>query len=240
MLAKHSTRLLRLSDAFGLQPSTPTNTFRTFSSSIAILSYKNSRQKITIPTPDRKPKNEEINKMFVQRVEPETNKLLPPERLAHLLVSIDRKTHFIELVQDDPPVVKIINKKEAHAFRKAYQAKKKEQKKEQKEVQMTWNVGAMDLVHKLQKARKHLERGNMVDIAFAPKAKQELPSRKEMLEKMQHVLDTLNDVAREKHQQTLERNVGVVSLRPQKSKSSMEDESLMAGEKEPPVENEGS
>lgn len=67
-------------------------------------------------------------------------------------------------------------------------------------------------------AREQLEKNNMVDIAFAPKAKQRSPSIPEMQEKLQSVVDTLQDIAVEKRERTLMRGAGVVYLRPVKAK----------------------
>lgn len=67
-------------------------------------------------------------------------------------------------------------------------------------------------------AREQFEKNNMVDIAFAPKAKQRSPSPPEMQERLQSVVDALQDVAVEKRERTIMRGAGVVYLRPVKAK----------------------
>ena len=66
-------------------------------------------------------------------------------------------------------------------------------------------------------AREQLERNNLVDIAFAPKAKQRLPPEQTMKEKMQKVVDTLQDIGLERQERTFERGVGAIFLRSSKS-----------------------
>ncbi|KAI5122170.1 hypothetical protein M0805_007068 [Coniferiporia weirii] len=212
MLAARCTRLL-LPDALRWGASTSSHTFRTFSSTPVALKYDKDKDRVT-----RKPRNEEIKYKFVQCVDPETDKLTPVEPLAAVLARTNRKTHFIELVQLDPPVVKAQHIQEFREAQKAIRAKRRATKVEQKEVQMTWNVAQTDLAHKLKKARDQLLRGNLVDVAFAPKANQLLPHRRDMLSKLEQVMDTLGDIAMERREWTLERGIGVVYLRLDKSK----------------------
>lgn len=120
---------------------------RAFSTSPSILHrYKDSTRRL---------RNEEIKIETVQRVGSD-GKLCPPEALSGLLDSIKRKTHFVELVQPDPPVVRIMCKAELNEIRKAQKEKIRSTKMEQKEIQMTWNVGDTDLDHKLKKGEHRI------------------------------------------------------------------------------------
>ncbi|EJD00882.1 uncharacterized protein FOMMEDRAFT_90260 [Fomitiporia mediterranea MF3/22] len=193
-----------------LPPIASTSTYtsrRAFSSTPSLLKY------------EAKPRNHQIKYPIVQRVdEANDNKLSPPEPLKSIIESIELRTHFVELVSEDPPIVKIFDRKVEHAEKLARKAKQKSLKMERKEIQMTWNVGDMDLQHKTMKAREQLKNNNLVDIAFAPKAKQTTPSVQAMQEKMQKVVDVLQDVALERQERTLTKSIGVVYLRLDKSK----------------------
>jgi len=88
-------------------------------------------------------------------VDPETGRLNPPTALGDILSTINPKTHFVELVSEDPgPIVKVVNKKEAFDRYKEHKAKLKavaKQQLDQKEIQLTWGVAQGDLAHKLKK-----------------------------------------------------------------------------------------
>lgn len=166
----------------------------------------------------QKPRNEKIALSVVHLVDPQTEKLLPLEPLADILARVKMQTHFVELVGQDPPVVKIIDRKEAAAERKAHKIHLKKSQMEQKELQLSWNSAPADIQHKLKKARAMLEDGDMVNIAFARKAKQKPPPLEDMEERLQEVAKSLEDVAIEKRPMTLERGVGIVYLRAKSSK----------------------
>lgn len=151
MFARQCTRLLLEALNSPLHASTSTSIPisiayrsrpRPFSSSPSILSrYKDSTRRL---------RNEEIKIETVQRVGSD-GKLCPPEALSDILDSMKRKTHFVELVSPDPPVVRIMCKSELNAMRKAQKEKTRNTKMEQKEIQMTWNVGDTDFDHKIKK-----------------------------------------------------------------------------------------
>jgi translation initiation factor IF-3 len=146
-------------------------------------------------------RNMEIKYRIVQVIDPETNKLHPPTTLSHLISSIDLKTHFIELVSEHPnPLVKVFSKKEAYDRRRASEEKRKvtaRNQMDQKEIQMTWGVGRGDLAHKLKKVRRELEKGNRVDLVYAPKKGQPKPTPKEKELRVQETLDFIRDVGKE-------------------------------------------
>lgn len=165
-------------------------------------------------TPNRKLRNNEIKIPLVHLVDPETQKLRDPAPIADVIASTNLRHFYVELVSQEPPVVRIVNRKVAHAAKKAAQSRVKKTKVEVKEVQMTWNVADTDIVHKLRRARAQLALGNLVDVAFAPKVRQPPPRTVEMTKKLELVCEMLKDVAEERQPRTLERNVGVVYLRP--------------------------
>lgn len=163
--------------------------------------------------PNRKLRNNEIKLPLVHLVDPETQKLRELAPVADVISNTNMRDYYIELVSQEPPIVRLVNRKEAHAAKKAQKAHLKKAKVENKEVQMTWNVANTDVVHKLRKAREHLSAGNLVDVAFAPKPRQPALKPPEMMQKLELVREMLKDVAEERQPQTLERGVGVVYLR---------------------------
>jgi translation initiation factor IF-3 len=161
------------------------------------------------------PKDEKIKHNIVQLVDPETGRLTPPTTMEEILASIDRKRQFVELVSvDHGAVVKIINKKEAFEKRKQQKVRAKENAKKntQKEVQLTWGVAAGDLTHKLNKVRQALEKGSKVDLVFAPKKGQPLPTPTEMRKRAQETVDSLADVGKEWKAMEFQRTVVAIFL----------------------------
>ena len=188
---------------------------RTFTSTSTLLKSLN---------PNRKPRNNEIKLPLVQLVDPVTQKLQDPAPPSEIVAKADMKNFYVELVSQEPPIVRLVNRKDAHVAKLARKAKLKQVKVEHKELQMTWNVADTDVAHKLRKAREHLAGGNFVDIAFAPKARQPKLQHQEMVQKMELVVETLKDVADQRQDWTLERNVGVVYLKPISTKTNRQNQ----------------
>ncbi|KAL5530491.1 hypothetical protein ACEPAF_6749 [Sanghuangporus sanghuang] len=172
------------------------------------------------------PRDNGIKIPTVQLVD-ENNKLCPPEPLEDILGRVKQRTHYVELVQKDPPIVKIGSRETEREARKAAKTKErpKVSKMERKEIQVTWNVTDSDLDHKIKKAREQLDRNNLVDFAFAPKANHRPPPVQAMEERLEKVVDALQDIARERQDRTLDRGVGIVFLRLDKSKAERIEES---------------
>ena len=165
-------------------------------------------------------RDHDIAHRIVQLVN-EDGRLGPQTPLSHILASIDSKTHFVELVSGDPtPIVKIQSKKEHYEKQKAFQRRQKEvaTTRVRKEIQMTWGIEPGDLAHKLGKARKEFDKGNRVDLAFAPKVKQKPPHPDVMIARLDEVLDTLSDIATEWSPRRMENGVAVLYLQRQPPK----------------------
>lgn len=77
---------------------------------------------------------------------------------------------------------------------------------------MTWGVAPGDLAHKLKKARQELEKGNKVDIVFAPKKGQTVPGPAEMQARMSAAAEQLQDVSKERQARTAEKNMAILHL----------------------------
>ena len=114
------------------------------------------------------------------------------------------------------PIVKIVDTKEARERYKA--AKKRAQAaaraQVRKEIQVTWSVAAGDLAHKLEKARQELVGGKKVDLIFASKKGQVVPTKQEMDARLRGVLETLVDVGKEYLPREERRNMTVLYLKP--------------------------
>jgi translation initiation factor IF-3 len=140
----------------------------------------------------------------------------PPTPLSHLLASIDPHTHFLELVNENPkPVVKIRDKQEQVKKEKEWKKRQKEvaSSNVQKEIQMTWAVEPADLVHKLNKARKEVEKGNRVELVFAPKVNQRAPSPAIMDARMKNAAVKIAEFAREWKSRKVEHGIGIFYLK---------------------------
>ncbi|TFK43088.1 hypothetical protein BDQ12DRAFT_642483 [Crucibulum laeve] len=160
-------------------------------------------------------KNEKIKYPVVKLVDPETGRLTEPRRLVDIIASIDKSTHFVELVTvDNGPIVKIVSKKEAFLKRHVakVQAKLVTQRNVQKEMQITWGTEPGDLAHKLAKVRQELEKGHRVDLAFAPKKKRKLPTPEEMKERLEEIVESFADVSKEWKEREFRNNVAAIFL----------------------------
>ncbi|EIN10192.1 hypothetical protein PUNSTDRAFT_64372 [Punctularia strigosozonata HHB-11173 SS5] len=163
------------------------------------------------------PRNSKINKPIVQLVDPETGKLRDPERLSDILARIDKEKFFVELVSENPPIVKVLSKQEEYKKKKAAKLKAKEAKGKQmetKELQMTWGVAPGDVEHKMKKARQELERGNRVELVYARKKRQSMPDPAEQEATINAALQKVEDVAVEWKARDVQKTMTVVYLQP--------------------------
>jgi translation initiation factor IF-3 len=149
----------------------------------------------------RSVRNLDIMQPVVQLVDPATKRLQPPTSVREIMSSINLNTHFVELVAEYPnPIVRVSSKKDAFDKLKASKEKKKLQAKqsiEEKEIQMTWGVARGDLAHKLNKVIEELRKGNRVELVFAPKKGQVVPTPRNMDMRVEEILDLIKDVGKE-------------------------------------------
>jgi translation initiation factor IF-3 len=130
-------------------------------------------------------------------VDPETGRLNPPVELRDILSQLDLREYSVELVSAGPtPIVKVINKRETYEKNKERKARARQQM-EQKEIQLTWGIASQDLTHKLKKVRAVLERGGRVDLVYAPRKGQPLPTKEGMHARVEETMDILTDVGKE-------------------------------------------
>ena len=154
---------------------------------------------------------------LVRLVDSESGSLLPLAPFKPILDSIDRKTHHVELVANAPdPIVKIVNTKDAREkykeLKKRAQAAARAQVR--KEIQLSWGVAAGDLAHKVEKVRQELMGGKRVDLIFASKKGQVVPTKQEMDARLKGVLETLVDVGREYLPREERKTTNVLYLKP--------------------------
>ncbi|KAF8239501.1 hypothetical protein L208DRAFT_1237167 [Tricholoma matsutake] len=154
------------------------------------------------PKSDKPLRNEQIKHRIVRLVDPVTNRLKASEPLRDLLLTLDRKKKYIELVsaeKDSIPIVKIVDQKEAFAKEKdlKLRARVAAMSNRHKEIQLTWGSTSSDMAHKLERVREELENGFKVDLVFAPKRGQILPKPAERQMQIQEIVDMMADVGRE-------------------------------------------
>ncbi|TBU27683.1 hypothetical protein BD311DRAFT_759829 [Dichomitus squalens] len=171
--------------------------------------------------PLQNPRNEAIRYRYVRLVNPETGALEPPTLLRNILPTLDRKTQYLELVNENPePIVKIINTKMLYARGKAKKERQQQNRPpEEKELQLTWGVGMGDLQFKLRKAREDLLDGNRVTLIFAIKKGQKVPSPPEQQAMIEEAVRLLEDVGRERKERAVQKHMTALfleSLRPRK------------------------
>lgn len=120
-----------------------------------------------------------------------------PQRLSHILDSVDLTTHVVRLVSHRPPVIRILTRLEDKMNQLASKAAKKvegAQRVESTTVQLTWLTSGADYEHKLAKAREELEKGGArVEVLFKTKPRVRYPSRPEMEEQMAQVAAALEE-----------------------------------------------
>lgn len=168
-------------------------------------------------TTGRRLVNDKIPFKVVRLADPESGSLHPLAPLETIFNSIDRKTHHIELVADAPdPVVKIVDTKQARdkykEMKKRAQAAARAQVR--KEIQLTWGVAEGDLAHKLEKARQELVAGKKVDLIFASRKGQVVPTKQMMDTRLKSVLDTLTNVGKEYRSREVRKNMTALYLKP--------------------------
>lgn len=145
---------------------------RRFLSSTSRVRYINPKHASSSQSKDV-PRDHGIPFRHVQLVNPETGSLEPPTSLASILRSFDHETHSLVLVQSDPPIVKLLSREEERAKQRLAEAKERLRRKaaaEQKEVQISWGSADGDVMHKVDIARTILERGDRVQLVFAPRS----------------------------------------------------------------------
>ena len=150
--------------------------------------------------PSKRLINDNIPFKHVRLADSDSGSLHPFAPLKTILNSIDPRTHHVELVADAPdPIVKIVDTKKARE--KYKEAKKRAQAaaraQVRKEIQLTWGVAAGDLAHKLEKVRQELVGGRKVDLIFASRKGQTVPTKQAMNVRLNGVLESLADVGQE-------------------------------------------
>jgi len=161
--------------------------------------------------------NDNIPFKLVRLADPESGSLHPFAPLKTILNSIDLKTHHVELVANAPdPIVRIVDTKEARE--KYREAKKRAQAvaraQVRKEIQVTWGTAAGDLAHKLGKVRQELLGGKKVDLIFASKKGQVVPTKQAMDARLKGVLENLADVGMEYLPREERKNMAALHLKP--------------------------
>ncbi|THV00568.1 hypothetical protein K435DRAFT_443548 [Dendrothele bispora CBS 962.96] len=181
-------------------------------------SSTSSSGKKTEPNTSVKPKNESIPFQRVFLVDPETEKL-QEKPLKDVLAMFNKKTHFAELQRTDPfPVVRIIDKSEAHhkKLKLKEQQKAAAKRNVRKEFQFTWGMAQGDVSYRMERVKDTLRKGGKVDIVFAPKAGVRTgPALLEMKQRMEELVGSLKDLATEYKNREYRRFLAAVFLQGQ-------------------------
>ncbi|KAJ5130717.1 uncharacterized protein N7515_006756 [Penicillium bovifimosum] len=148
------------------------------------------------PPVETPPINGAIRGPFIQVVNDEGN-LDPPTRLEDVLESFDHETFFLLQVQegtrDEPPVCKILNKKEYRAHEKAKAKSARATKVIVKQMELNWAIDAHDLSHRLKQLSTFLDKGRRVEILLTTKKRKRNPTVDEIKQVIQSVLDTIRE-----------------------------------------------
>lgn len=184
------------------------------------------------------PRDEQIAKHnfpFVHLVD-ETGKLSPPQRVADILASLDRKTQSLHTValppprlrsrweqppeaapssEDGPgravpeiPVCKIINKVAAVKAVKAAKKKPANPSQTVKTLELNWAIDPHDLEHRLKRMREFLEKGYRVDVVLIGKRKKRKASPEEAAETLRRIREGAEEVEGAKEWKGMEGKVG--------------------------------
>ncbi|KAM0787427.1 hypothetical protein ACM66B_003509 [Microbotryomycetes sp. NB124-2] len=152
-------------------------------------------------------KDERIPYKQVVLVDPETSSLMQPASLLSILGALDRTRFSILLVdaQHDPPICKILDKKQQYEQQRAKDKAKKQQAASggsgaggtgaatAKEVQLTWSTTLHDLGHKLNKAKDMLAKGSRVVVIFKDKKGAERPTQQARQDMFRNVEQALQE-----------------------------------------------
>lgn len=160
------------------------------------------QRRVEVPEHNPTPKKRRGAKIGLKRVhvqDPSSGLVGPLQSLDELLEST-KDEYIIELIEESPPIVKLIDVKEARAatLEERLRAKRRGGSEDQKEAQLAWTIDPADEAHRIQKIREDLEKGNCkFDLALTTKRKQKPPPRPEMQAKLEEIAESLEDVAKQ-------------------------------------------
>lgn len=154
-------------------------------------------RRLALADNDKAPINEAINAPYVQLVNAE-NSLEPPTRLSKVLASFDHREYFLVQVSpgapDQPPVCKILNKKETREREKAKAKAAKASKVQVKQLEINWAIDAHDLAHRLKQLANFLDKGRRVEVVLTRKRGKRAATVEEIKHVMQSVLNTTREL----------------------------------------------
>ncbi|KFZ15823.1 hypothetical protein V501_02532 [Pseudogymnoascus sp. VKM F-4519 (FW-2642)] len=186
------------------------------------------------------PRDEQITKLnfpFVHLVD-EAGKLSPPQRVADILATLDRKTQSLYTVALPPPrlrsrweappeaapaseegtgraapeipVCKIITKEVAAKPTKSVKKKVANPSATVKTLELNWAIDPHDLEHRLKRMREFLEKGYRVDVVLIGKRKKRKATHEEAEETLRRIRGGVEEVEGAKEWKPMEGNVGGV------------------------------
>jgi translation initiation factor IF-3 len=188
--------------------------------------------------------NEYITHPIVRLVNPKTKALDPPKPLKEVIASIDTSVYNLELVAVNPdPIVRLLTKddtRKLHAKDRAEARSRRKSQASKKQIQMTWVVEPRDLMRKLEKGKKEIKKGNMVNVVLAKKKAVPLPSRGLKMKKMDEIKAIMADVADEWCPRSIGTQLAVMFFKPKGNDApSAEEAKAMRAEVEEIIDVEG-
>lgn len=141
-------------------------------------------------------KDETIRSPWVQLVN--EGNLEDPKRLSDVLHSFDRNKFFCLQVApgsgpSQPPICKILNKKEYKENEKAKAKAAKSAAQSTKQVELNWAIDAHDLQHRLKQLANFLDKGRKVEVILTRKKHKRSATVEEIKNVMQTVMDTVRE-----------------------------------------------
>lgn len=170
--------------------------FRPLQTGLQLRYFQHSRR-LAIPGPNKAPINEAIDSLYVQLVNAE-NSLDPPVRLSKVLDSFDHREYFLVQVSPgathQPPICKLLNKKETQDKEKAKAKAIKASRVQTKQLELNWAIDAHDLEHRLKQLSNFLNKGRRVEVILTRKKGKRAATVEEIKHVMQSVLDTTREL----------------------------------------------
>ncbi|KAH8599818.1 hypothetical protein B0O99DRAFT_480932, partial [Bisporella sp. PMI_857] len=159
----------------------------------------------------RLPRNEEIRDRNIILVQ-EDGKLSNVLNTRRVLSDIDLKTHMLVIVQPgedlrDPPICKILDKKEMYQREKA---KKKSSKfnsnpaATKKTIELNWALEKNDLNHRILRMKEFLAKGYKLEVGLAPKRRGKQATVEEAQELIKKIQKAVEEVEGSKQIQPMQ------------------------------------
>ncbi|KAJ2895868.1 putative translation initiation factor if-3 protein [Zalerion maritima] len=157
------------------------------------------------PPPSSSPEEAEVENAITSPPEPTSSSpsssLSIPLSTQDVLASLDRKTHYLQVVTfpqpnwelQPYPICVVVDKAASRLAEKSKKKEKREKRVTTKKLELNWAIDTGDLAHKVKRMRQFLEAGFRVDVLLAPKRrgvkKAEGKDAKELIAKLEELVE---------------------------------------------------